>query len=177
MAEDTELIKTKITSCFMHFEGVVEPHCNITARKLKKFIECSKEWVKLNGEQAEIAKRSYSQFEDDIVNSHLDETFDKGLDINLEWYHHAKCYKKFCDKDKIRRKQKKQKDLDLSKPSSNGASASDEPKRKFTRLALQSESSGKEQSAQRNKFVLPERCIICEKDSSWFSKNKVSYSY
>ena len=111
-------------------------------------------------------------FDDETVNFHLYENSD--IDLKLEWYYHAKCYKNFCDKDKIHRQQRKEKNVDLFKPSS---SVNDQPSRKFTRLALQSESNIKEQSSQRNKFVLPERCIICEKDSSWFSKNKVSYSY
>ena len=27
--------------------------------------------------------------------------------INLEWYHHLKCWKRFCDEGKIRRQQRK----------------------------------------------------------------------
>ena len=109
MAHDTELKNKKITSCFMHFEGVVEPLCKITARKLSKFIECRKEWINLHGEQAEIAKKSYSMFDDETVNFHLYENSD--IDLKLEWYYHAKCYKNFCDKDKIHRQQRKEKNV------------------------------------------------------------------
>ena len=28
--------------------------------------------------------------------------------INLEWYHHMKCWKTFCDEGKIRRQQRKE---------------------------------------------------------------------
>ena len=28
--------------------------------------------------------------------------------INLEWYHHMKCWKTFCDEEKIRRQQRKE---------------------------------------------------------------------
>jgi hypothetical protein len=28
--------------------------------------------------------------------------------INLEWYHHMKCWKRFCDEEKIRRQQRKE---------------------------------------------------------------------
>jgi hypothetical protein len=37
MAED--IYKTRISSCFMHFDGVTEQLCKVTRQRLKKFLE------------------------------------------------------------------------------------------------------------------------------------------
>ena len=39
------------------------------------------------------------------VNSYMEKNPDT---INLEWYHHMKCWKRFCDEEKIRRQQRKE---------------------------------------------------------------------
>ena len=39
------------------------------------------------------------------VNSYMEKNPDT---INLEWNHHMKCWKRFCDEEKIRRQQRKE---------------------------------------------------------------------
>ena len=160
----------------MHFEGVTEQLSKVTRQRLKKFVDCRAKWAKLNCLQAEIAKNSYEKFDDEFVNSYLAENTSESFD--LEWYHHMKCYKKFSDEGKIRRQRTKEE---------NAASTSTEkvantvghtchmepavePRRKITRSSVKE--PGKT-LPQRNKRVLPESCIICGRDSSWFSKDKV----
>ena len=41
----------------------------------------------------------------DLSNSYMDSNPDS---INLEWYHHMKCWKRFCDEEKIRRQLRKE---------------------------------------------------------------------
>ena len=62
MAED--IYKTRISSCFMHFDGVTEQLCKVTRQRLKEFLECRSEWAKLKCQQAEIAKKSYENIDD-----------------------------------------------------------------------------------------------------------------
>ena len=179
MATMEDMSKIRISSCFMHFEGVTEQLSKVTRQRLKKFVDCRNKWAKLNCLQAEIAMDSYDKFDDEFVNSYLAENTNESFD--LEWYHHMKCYKKFSDEEKIRRQQVKEE---------NGAGTSTEnidntvdhtcndshvepavePRRKITRSSVKEPSKT---LPQRNKHVLPECCIICGKDSSWFSRDKV----
>jgi hypothetical protein len=62
-------------------------------------------WAKLKCQQAEIAKKSYENIDDGSVNSYMEKDPEP---INLEWYHHMKCRKRFCDEEKIRRQQRKE---------------------------------------------------------------------
>jgi hypothetical protein len=90
----------------MHFDGVTEQLCKVTRHRLKKFLECRSKWAKLKCQQAEIAKKSYENIDDGSVNSYIEKNPDT---INLEWNHHMKCWKRFCNEEKIRRKQRKEK--------------------------------------------------------------------
>ena len=94
-----DIYKTRISSCFMHFDGVTEQLCKVTRQRLKKFLECRSKWAKLKCQQAEIAKKSYENIDDGSFNSYREDPDT----INLEWNHHMKCWKRFCDEEKIRR--------------------------------------------------------------------------
>ena len=84
---------------------------------------------------------------------------DKNPDnINLEWYHHMKCWKTFCDEGKIRRQQRKEEKGEGT--SSKGPTSTEV-------------SPEVETLPQRKAHVLPEICIICGRDASWFSLDKV----
>ena len=100
MAED--IYNIQISSCFMHFDGVTEQLCKVIRQRLKKCLECRS---KLNCQQAEIAKKSYENIDDGSVTSYMEKNPDS---INLEWYHHMKCWKTFCDEGTIRRQQRKE---------------------------------------------------------------------
>ena len=65
MAED--IYKTRISSCFMHFDGVTEQLCKVTRQRLKKFLECRSKWAKLKCQQAEIAKKSYENIDETMT--------------------------------------------------------------------------------------------------------------
>ena len=104
MAEDT--CDMRISSCFMHFDGATEQLCKVTRQRLKKCLECRSKWATLNCQQAEIAKKSYENIDDGYVTSYMEKNPDS---INLEWFHHMKCWKTFCDEGKIRRQQRKEK--------------------------------------------------------------------
>jgi hypothetical protein len=86
MAED--IYKTRISSCFMHFDGVTEQLCKVTRQRPKKFLECRSKWAKLKCQQAEIAKKSYKNIDDGSVNSYIEKKLKNPDTINLEWNHH-----------------------------------------------------------------------------------------
>ena len=71
MADANAISHARISSCFMHFEGVTEQLCQVSRQRLKKFIECRHKWAKLDCVQADIAKSSYNKFDDDFVNGLL----------------------------------------------------------------------------------------------------------
>ena len=71
MADANEISHARISSCFMHFEGVTEQLCQVSRQRLKKFIECRHKWAKLDCVQADIAKSSYNKFDDDFVKWHI----------------------------------------------------------------------------------------------------------
>ena len=173
MAED--ICNIRISSCFMHFDGVTEQLCKVTCQRLKKFLECRSKWAKLDCQQTEIAKKSYENVDDGSVTSYMEKNPDS---INLEWYHHMKCWKRFCDEEKICRQQRKEEKGEGT--SSKGPTSTEvspvevepiEPRRKITR---QSVAEAKIKTLpQTNAHVLPEICIICGRDASWFSLDKV----
>ena len=136
----------------MHFDGATELLCKVTRKRLKKCLECRCKWAKLNCQQAEIAKKSYENIDDGSVTSYMEKNPDC---INLEWFHHMKCWKTFCDEGKIRRQQRKEekaKELALKGkgPTSTEVSPEVEPPcHNETRMCFQ-------------RYV----CIICGRDAS-----------
>ena len=64
MAED--IYNIRISSCFMNFDGVTEQLCKVTHQRLKKFLDGSSKWAKLNCQQAEVVKKSYENIDDGL---------------------------------------------------------------------------------------------------------------
>ena len=64
-----DIYNIRISSCFMHFDGVTEQFCKVTRQRLKKCLESRSKWAKLNCQQAEIAKKSYENIDDGSVTS------------------------------------------------------------------------------------------------------------
>jgi hypothetical protein len=97
--------------------------------------------------------------------------------INLEWYHHMKCWKRFCDEEKIRRQQRKEgkgegtSSKTVTSEESHVEVEPIEPRRKITRQSV-AEAINKA-LPKRNAHALPDICIICGRDASWFSLDKV----
>ena len=175
MAADNDISKVAIYSCFMHFDGVNEQLYKVTRQRLTKFLECRSKWAKLKCTQAEVARKSYEDFDESALNSYLERNTES---IDLKWYYHKKCYKKFCDEEKIRRQQTKEVNSPGTSTDTIPAAAEPllepdllgEPTQKFTRRSIAEPNMT---LPQRNKPILPERCIICGRDSSWFSRDKV----
>lgn len=104
MAADNDISKLAIYSCFMHFDGVHDQLYKVTRQRLSKFLECRSKWAKRECTQAEIARKSFKDFDESALNSYLERNPES---IDLKWYYHKKCYKKFCDKEKILRQTNK----------------------------------------------------------------------
>jgi hypothetical protein len=125
--------------------------------------------------QTEMAKKSYENIVDGPVNSYMEKNPNS---INLEWDHHIKCWKRFCDEEKIRRQQRKEeKEEGTSSKTVTSIEKSQvevepiEPRRKITHQSV-AEAINKA-LPKRNVHVLPEICIICGRDASWFPLDKV----
>ena len=149
-------------SCFMHFGDICETVFPITKARLEKFIACRKRWVNLNCEQAEICRNSYECFSDETV---LDYVL-KG-NFELDWPYHKTCYKRLCDEEKIRRAETKA-SLCCEVENPQTVNININIKRRSTRLAEESP-----RNRARNDHVLPERCIICQRETPWFKMDKV----
>ena len=152
MAED--IYKSRRSSCFMHFDGVTEQLCKVTRQWLKKFLECRLKWAKLKCQQAEIAKKSYENIDDGSVKSYMEKNPDS---INLERYHHMKRRKRFCDEEKIRRQQRKEE--------KGGGTRS--------KTVTSTEESHVEVEPIEPRRKITRQFIICGKDASWFSLDKL----
>ena len=171
MSENEGDLFSKCLSCFMHFDGVSEQLSKVTNLRLQKFIEIRHKWKDLSCKQAEIAGRSYELFDDESVKLFLEDNHEN---FDLEWYYHAKCYKKVCDEEKLCRKKKTKLKPELKRPpvlANHVPWRTNNCQEKNTRSAMQTETTTS--WPQRNKYVLPERCILCEKDPSCFTKDPV----
>ena len=88
-----------------------------------------------------------------------------------------RCYKKFCDEEKIRRQErseeKREKQITETVPITE--EPIEEPSRKVTRSSqiCSSVAAQSKTLPQINQYVLPECCIICGRDASWFRTDKV----
>lgn len=153
--------KIHLKSCFMHFDNVCETVFPITKARLEKFVESRKQWVNFNGEQAEICRKSYEFFSDENILDYLNEEV-----FELDWPYHKTCYKRICDVEKIRRAEIKSK-AENSSPVEKVRAKTESEKRKSSRFVPA------ENVSKRPKNVLPEQCIICQRQSPWFRKDKV----
>ena len=83
--------------------------------------------------------------------------------INLEWFHHMKCWKTFCDEGKIRRQQRKEKRAKELAVKGKGPTS--------TKVSPEAATL-----PQRNAHVLPEICVYYlweRRFLAWFSFDKV----
>ena len=144
--------------CFIHFNDVSQLLTQVRAQRLLKFISCRKRWVKLEGEISDICQKSYNLFTDkDVV-----EFLSANTCEDLQWYYHQNCYKRICDKNKL--KAAKAKYLSCR---SNEEETDSESARILTRSSLAQENKETGLTA-RTSYILPPRCIICEKGSDLF---------
>eukprot|EP00794_Sanderia_malayensis_P013136 gene13136-14488_t len=155
-----DITKSEISSCFMHFDGVVESLSKVSLKRIKKFITCRSKWAELQCQQGEIARQSFNLFSDECVkNSYIEEHQNN---FDLKWFHHAKCYKKFCDEELIRRQHSKQKTQEQESCCSTQTEKEVETRaRKLTRLSLLSPASGESNKARDAKRVR-QPLVTCE---------------
>ena len=158
-----------INSCFMHFIDIFESSFPITKTRLEKFIVCRQRWVNLQCEQSEICRKSYEYFSDEALEEYL-----KGDAFELDWPFHKTCYKRLCDEEKIRRAEKKaSSSIDSGKNVNKNVGECSNiecEKRRSSRLSERCLNAKRARSVD----VLPKRCIICKRDSSWLKMDKVS---
>ena len=130
------------------------------AKDLRNFLS-----VGPNGPNLIVNKlKSYKNIDDGSVSSYMEKNPDS---INLEWYHHMKCWQRFCDEGKIRRQQRKEEKGERT--SSKGPTSTEvspvevepmKPRRKM-RVNQSQKLNEIKTLPQRNAHVLPEICTIC----------------
>ena len=145
--------KTKLKSCFMHFEDVCETLFPITKARLEKFVESRQQWVSFKCEQAEVCQMSYEAFSDEDILSYLNEDV-----FELDWPYKT-CYKRLCDVNKF--KAEKSAATLVEKLVTKTVTAGE--KRKSSRLLA--ENDQKVGCRKRPRNVLPGLCIIVQKQS------------
>lgn len=157
-------------SCLIHFEGKSGELCKLTTYTLVKIKEYCKKWVKLDGEQKEIAiklvnvVREWPDIEPEVMPIGTGEI-----------YYHKECYTRFCDKSKVARaearisKTKGESYKTEKKTKSDQAVEQGEhfiqPMRSSTRIA--SMISGAATAERRTIHVMPELCIICKRKDAY----------
>eukprot|EP00112_Aurelia_sp_Birch-Aquarium-sp1_P020753 Seg542.3 transcript_id=Seg542.3/GoldUCD/mRNA.D3Y31 product="hypothetical protein" protein_id=Seg542.3/GoldUCD/D3Y31 len=178
--------KIKITSCFLHFEGIKDCSSEITKQRIEKFLSCRRRWADLKGKEGDVARKSYELFEDKLLEDYLS----SHAEFQFRWPYYKACYKKFCDVEKISRAEEKiAKDGsfqviegDAGDDGSAAGLCADQakdyvPEKKMTRLSIVRENGSRADTlSKRNRYVLPARCIICHKDSAWFGKKNQVYT-
>lgn len=140
----------EIMSCFIHFKDVSQSLTVISETRLRKLVSCRKRWAALDGEKADLCRKSYEVLADEEC-------------CQLTCHVHEKCYKRICDENKILKAEEKFK---LNAKSAAAALTSDEAQnRKSTRLQMRNEAAV---PVARNEHVLPVQCMICCKDTDQF---------
>ena len=145
MAGDVNIQSVEFHSCIIHFEDVKQSTSVISKARLNKLVSCRNRWIKLEGEKADLCRKSYEHFTDEQL-----------LNVAQKWYIHENCYKRICDENKIKKAEDKFRSTQSATSDVQGASA------RLKRLSRKAAHHG------RNEYVLPVQCIICEKDTDQF---------
>jgi hypothetical protein len=85
-------------TCIIHFEGEEGPLACFTEMSFEKFLTSHEQWIKLDGQQQEIAERT-----SDIVRNIR--SLDQPLHMIQNLLYHRKCYSKFTNVTSIKRAQ------------------------------------------------------------------------
>jgi len=94
---------TALQGCLIHFDGEKEALTTFTEMSLSKLLDCHNLWLKLDGEQREIAKKTQ-----DIVDKIKSSDGGTNETSNLQTLHlqyHQNCYSKFTNVELITRAQ------------------------------------------------------------------------
>ena len=92
-------LNIKITSCFLHFEGIKDCLSEITKQRIEQIFSCGRRWADLKGKEGDVARKSYELFEDKLLEDYLS----RHAEFQLRWPYHKACCKRFCDVEKTRR--------------------------------------------------------------------------
>ena len=157
MAEQT----TK-SRCLIHFDGKRGPLTAFTDVSFKKFLLFRKEWVALDGEQKQVAEKSFSVVKDVEVPTNPE---------NL--YYHRECYSKFTNKSLVthakRRCEKNEEINKISNIADETLPSTNDEAQVIPEKFLRSSTDETVRVRPRNPHVLPPTCIICGKENRYIT--------
>ena len=156
MAEQT----TK-SRCLIHFDGKRGPLTPFTDVSFKKFLLFREQWVALDGEQKEVAEKSFSVVKDAEIPTNPE---------NL--YYHRECYSKFTNKSLVthaKRRCEKNEGFDKISNIANETLPSTNDKTQVPEKFLRSSTNETVRVKPRNPHVLPPTCIICGKENHYIT--------
>lgn len=167
-------------TCLIHNKRESGPLTNFTEVSFKRFLDYRRLWVSLDGNQREIAERSYKVIGDNVEEFRLQ-------NIRVEdFVYHRACYSSFTNKSALQRAQvrcqrkcqaieESQSNATRDLPSADGEfGEQDTTPRKVLRSHLTSSTPVSARS--KNPHVLSPVCIICNKETLYIT-DSVSFYY
>lgn len=166
---------SSLNSCLIHFDGESKnfPLTTFSEVSFDKFLECRSIWLTLDGIQRKVAKNSL-QFVSEDVESNMNYAEYENFS------YHRGCYSRFTNATDIKRaKTRCQKKCNEGECSSTCTDVQDtleledpQPAKKILRSSIPTCNPIR----PRNPHVLPQVCIICQSEKSYFTES-VSWFY
>ena len=146
-------------SCLIHCENDDGSLTNFTSTSFKRFLECRRQWLQLDGRQRDVALTTTRVIP-------IDE--EESLECFNNFFYHQRCYSTFTNKTFISRAQRR---------SENTAETLTETPKSVEqkgptpgKIRLRSKSTSLDQSVKsKSKHILPPTCIICKKECSYYT--------
>ena len=147
-------------SCFIHCEDSSGALTNFTEVSFKRFLQCRRQWLSLEGCQRDVAVRTTQTIcveEEDSYENFNQLAF------------HRKCYSTFTNKTLLNRaesrRKKSKRQFEASQDEGVSSETSEPIPRKVLRSSFASPStSTSSTTVSKRKHVLPPVCIICKKN-------------
>ena len=147
--------------CLIHCEDDGGTLTNFTPTSFKRFLECRKQWLQLDGRQKDVALKT--------TNVIPIEELEDNLGSYERYFYHSSCYSAFANKTLIhraqRRSEKSAKTSTDTEPSTSVQQEGPSPEK----IMLRSKSFTVERIKAKSQHVLPPTCVICKKEHSYYT--------
>ena len=149
-------------TCFIHCEDCVGPLTNFTEVSFQRFLECRKQWMRLDGRQRDIALNTTQ-----IISIEEGDRYENFKELAF----HRKCYSAFTNKTLLNRAEARHKKAEkkITSPLASvdrDSDNSDPIPKKVLRSSLEASTSA---TRSKKKHVLPPVCIVCKKKDLYYT--------
>lgn len=155
-------------SCLIHCENDDGSLTNFTSTSFKRFLECRRQWLQLDGRQKDVA----------LTTTHVIPIEEQNNLGNFDnFFYHPRCYSTFTNKTLISRAQRRSEKA--AKTSTETPTSVEQEGPTPGKIRLRSKSSSGQSVKSKSAHVLPPTCIICKKEYSYYTDSvcKLSYNY